>query len=148
MRVKPLSHQGGVLSVIPRCPKKKNAECRGARSTNASITAAMQWHCHWTRWGRIERRATVRTLSILKTNTVNRRPNRAQRGRRKVTIAAQFGLLQRNRSSVGAHKGRCANAVVVRGVCTETARRSWRCHWVFNTASAQWQLRESAAHAL
>ena len=67
-RLKPLSHQGGVLTVIPRCTKI--ADRRGVRSTNASITAATQWHRHWTRWGRIERRATVRTLSILKTNTV------------------------------------------------------------------------------
>ena len=61
-----------------RCPhgdptaSLKNAERRGARSTNASITAATQWHHHWTRWDCIERRATVRTLSILKTNTVAR----------------------------------------------------------------------------
>ena len=43
-----------------------------------------------------------------------RRPNRAQKGHRKVTIAAQLGLLQRNRSSEGAHRahrGHCANAV-------------------------------------
>ena len=70
--LKPLSHQGGVLTVIPRRPKK-NAERRGARSTNACITAATQWHRHRTRWDRIERRAMARTLSILKTNTVTRR---------------------------------------------------------------------------
>ena len=66
--VKPLSHQGGVLTVIPGRPK--NAERRGARSKNASMTAATQWHRHWTRWDRIERRVTARTLSKLKTNTV------------------------------------------------------------------------------
>ena len=85
--IKSLSHQGGVLTVIPQRPK--NAERRGARSTNASITAATQWHRHWTQWDRKERRGTACTLSILKTNTVARRPNRAQRGHRKVTIAAQ-----------------------------------------------------------
>ena len=40
------------------------------RSKNASITAATQWHRHWTRWDRTVRRETARTLSILKTNTV------------------------------------------------------------------------------
>ena len=54
----------------------------------ASITAATQWHRHWTRWGRIERLATVRTLGILKANTVTR----CSPGvliERNVTIAAQ-----------------------------------------------------------
>ena len=63
--LKSLSHQGGVLTVIP--PRPKNAERRGARSMNASITAATQWHRQWTQLDRIERRATPRTLSILKT---------------------------------------------------------------------------------
>ena len=66
-----------------------------------------------------------------------RRPNRAQRGHRKVTIAAQYGLLHCNRSSVGAHKGCYANAVVVCCVGTETAQRSWRCHCVLNTVKAR-----------
>ena len=52
---------------------KKIAERQGARSTNASSTAATQCHRHWTRWGRIEGRASVHTLGILKTSTVTRR---------------------------------------------------------------------------
>ena len=63
--LKPLSHRGGVLTVIP--PRPKNTERRGARSMNASINAATQWHRHWTQLDRIERRATARTLNILKT---------------------------------------------------------------------------------
>ena len=41
---------------------------------------------------------------------------------RRVAVAAQWALLQRCRSAVGAPRGRCANADVGGGVCTETSR--------------------------
>ena len=44
---------------------------------------------------------------------------KAQLNCRMVTIAAQLGLLQRSKTSSGAYKGRFANAVVIRGICTE-----------------------------
>ena len=55
-------------------------------------------------------------MSMLKTNAVAR-SKRAQWYRRMVAIAAQYGLLQHSKTSAGAHKGRCANAVVIRGIC-------------------------------
>ena len=110
---------------------------------NASITAATQWHPHWTPWDRIERRAMACTLSILKTNTVAWRSLGVLIERRGDAVRSQ-----RNRSSVGAHKGRCANTVVVCGVCMETARRSLRCHCVLNALSVQRQRSESVAHTL
>ena len=39
-------------------------------------------------------------------------------------------------SAVGAPRGRRANADVGGGVCTETSRSPWRCHWV-STASSR-----------
>ena len=70
----------------------KNAERLGARSMNSIITAATQWNHHCMRLDRIEHRATVHTLSVLKTNTIAWRSIGVlieRRGRRKVTIAAQ-----------------------------------------------------------
>ena len=49
---------------------KKDADRRDARSTIASISAATQFHRKWELWDRIERRPTVRTLSMFKTNAV------------------------------------------------------------------------------
>ena len=71
LSLKPLSHQGGFLTVIPRCPKKcKRPRCaQYERKHHCSNAVASPLDTV----GRIERRATVRTLSILKTNTVTRR---------------------------------------------------------------------------
>jgi len=58
VKVKPLSHQSGVLTVFPQI-----AERRGARCANASI--AVEMLCN-----RLERHAAAFTLSMLKTNAV------------------------------------------------------------------------------
>ena len=129
--LKALSYQSSVLTAIPRRPK--NADRRGARSM---IPEKTQWHRRWTLWDRIKRQPTVRTSSMLKTNAVARRchgngSKRAQWDRRVVAIAAQLYLLhvQRSKTSAGAHKSRCANAVDIRGVCTDIVRRSLRCRY-------------------
>ena len=69
--LKPLSHQGGVLTVIPRCPKNcRTPRCaQYERKHHRSNAVASPLDTV----GRKERRATVRTLSILKTNTDTRR---------------------------------------------------------------------------
>ena len=88
--LKPLSHQGSVLMVIPRWPKKlgkqKIAERRGARSTNASIAAVAS---------PLDKMGSLRTLSdgahIEHTQNKHRHsafarhPNRVQRRRCKFT---------------------------------------------------------------
>ena len=63
--LKPLSHQSSILT---EC--KKSADCQGARSMIASISAAMQWHRNWKLWDHIELRWTARTSSMLKSNAV------------------------------------------------------------------------------
>ena len=119
MNVKPLSHQGGVLTVIPRRPKKmQNARCaqyeRMHHRSNAVASPLDAVGSHRTQ---SDGAHFEHTQNKHRHPAFARRPNRAQRGHRKVTIAAQYGLLQRNRSSAGkhsAHRGRRANALVVR----------------------------------
>ena len=93
--VKPLSHQGGVLMVFPRRPYKlQNVEVRAVRPQPSpqqrggkAVASPLDTVDH------IERRATVRTLSMLKTNVVAQGSHgvliRAQLGHRKIARAAQ-----------------------------------------------------------
>ena len=89
--VKPLSHQGGVLTVIPRRPKK----CRTPRCAQyermhhrsnavASPLDAVGSHRTPSDGAHFEHTQNKHRRSVFA-----RRPNRAQRGHRKVTIAAQ-----------------------------------------------------------
>ena len=75
---------------------KKIAERRGARSTNASITAATQWHRSGDAVDTVGSHRTPsdgvhfeHTKNKHRHSAFTRPLNRAQRGRRKVTIAAQ-----------------------------------------------------------
>ena len=58
---------------------------------------------------------------MLKTNAVARVLIRTQCDPRKVTIAAHCAVRSptTQQELLGAHKGRCANVVVIRGPCTE-----------------------------
>ena len=89
--LKPLSHQGGVLTVIPRRPKK----CRTPRCAQyerkhhrsnavASPLDAVGSHRTPSDGAHFEH-----TQNKHRRSAFARRPNRAQRGHRKVTIAAQ-----------------------------------------------------------
>ena len=137
-----LSHQSNSLTAIPLHPREmQNDKVRTVRSQ-----ASTQWHrLSYTLWDGIECQMTAST---------NKHPClgaliRAQWGCPKVTIAMQYGLLQQNSSSMGGHKGRCANVVVIRGICTEIVRRSFGCNWVFNLLSkCSVKCCESAVHVL
>ena len=91
VRFKPLSHQGGVLTVIPRRPKK----CRTPRCAQyermhhhsnavASPLDAVGSHRTPSDGAHFEH-----TQNKHRHSAFAGRPNRAQRGHRKVTIAAQ-----------------------------------------------------------
>ena len=91
---------------------KKNADRRDAHSTIASISQATQWHRQWTLWGRIKRRPTARTLSILKTNAVGRPLKRSAVGspcgrhsRAVRSPTAQLDLRARARRSLCKRRG-------------------------------------------
>ena len=89
--IKPLSHQGGVLTVIPRRPEK----CRTPRCAQyerkhhrsnavASPLDAVGSHRTPSDGAHFEHTQNKHRRSVFA-----RRPNRAQRGHHKVTIAAQ-----------------------------------------------------------
>ena len=56
-----------------RAASKKNSERHGARSGVSYSAVGAPWHRHWTPRGRLGRRATARTLNMLKVRAVARR---------------------------------------------------------------------------
>ena len=85
--LKPLSHQDGVLTVIPRRPKKmQNAEVRMHHRSNA---VASPWDAVGSHRTPSDGAHFEYTQNKHRHPVFAQRPNRAQRGHRKVTIAAQ-----------------------------------------------------------
>ena len=102
-QVKPLSHQGGVLTATARRARiTQNAEVRAVRSPRAprdrrGIAVASPWHLHWTPWGLLGRHATARTLCMHKVRAVARRSHGDLNERRVNAVGSQR---QRSNSAV------------------------------------------------
>ena len=125
--------------------KLQNAEVRAVQT---SITAATQWQRYWTQLGRIESRGTVRTLSILKTNTVIRRSLGVLIERRGDAVRSPK---RRSKVSYNAIGAPWAHTRVVVKTLWSSVAFARRLHGVLGdvtASSTQWQRCESAAHAL
>ena len=146
-----VSHHSSSLTA-----SKKNAESRGARRMITSISAAASP----VDTVGLHRLPTMgRTLSMLKTNAVARGRHGVLKKRSiwspylrsKVSYNAIRTLQARTRVIVptpGTHKGFCANALVICGVCKEIVWRSWRGQCVLDMQSVQCTRCEYAVQAL
>ena len=123
--LKPLSHQGGVLTMLtatarrainlrtPRCAQWDLLERR-------RIAMASPWHLHWTPWGLLGRHATARTLCMHKVRAVARRSHGDLNERRVNAVGSQR---QRSNSAVRyprAPRGRGAHAAGTHMIAART----------------------------
>ena len=110
-----------VISPTKSCHTRTAFSRRSKKIMNADLraveTQATLWQRQWTRWDRIERRATVRTLCMLKTNAAAPNPNKTpsvqwkRQGRRKIAVTSPSSRKQSNLHAISRRSGKSNNAV-------------------------------------
>ena len=124
--VKPLSHQGGILTATARRARKtQNAEVRAVRSPRAprerrGSAVASPWHLQWTPWGLLGRYAMARILCMHKVRAVARRSHGDLNERCANAVGSQQ---QRSNSAVRsprAPRGRRVHAVGTHMIAART----------------------------